>query len=217
MKINALKIVTFGLVLAIAGPAALADNIVINGSFEQNAVTAQSGWDIFTTLPGWKLARGPSIELQRNVRGWAAADGQQYLELDTDIDGPLGSMSFSGDEDASSAVYQDVATTPGEQYELRFAFSPRPGVAGNDLEVKFDDIVIDTLTADGSSLSNTDWQYFTYTVTATSDSTRLEFGDVGPSDSLGTFIDNVSLVAIVPEPAGLLLLTGGVLLASRRR
>ena len=38
----------------------------------------------------------------------------------------------------------------------------------------------------------------------------------GGADSLGTFLDDVSVV-VVPEPAGLILLTGGLVLALRRR
>ncbi len=188
-------------------------DIVFNGSFEQTVVNNGGTWDIFPSIPGWQLSRGPGIELQRGVSGWLAAEGAQYIELDSDIDGPGGPLHG---EDASSAVYQDLATVAGQIYELTFAFSPRPGVADNALEIKWGGAPVDVLTADGSGRGNTAWQYHTYQLTAPSDSTRLEFGDLSVSDSLGTFVDDVS-VTVVPEPAGLALLTGGLVLGLRRR
>ena len=38
------------------------------------------------------------------------------------------------------------------------------------------------------------WQYFTYPVTATASTTRLQFDDVSSNDSLGTYIDSATLV-----------------------
>lgn len=193
--------------------AAQADNIVVNGGFELPAVTDSHKWDIYTSIPGWELARGPSIELQRGVSGWLPSEGDQYLELDSDIDGPGGGLHG---EDASSAVYQLLPTTPGGLYELTFAFSPRPGVADNALEVVWDGTILDNLTASGVGKSQTAWANHSYVVTATSDTTRLEFGDRSVSDSLGTFVDDVSVVAI-PEPGSLMLLLGGLVAALRHR
>jgi hypothetical protein len=192
------------------GPAR-AGNLVTNGSFEQPVVTDPHGWDIFDVIPGWQLARGAKIELQRGYAGWLPADADQLLELDSDLDGPGGDMNG---EPASSAVFQDLVTVVGQQYELTFAFSPRPGVANNVLEIQWDGAVVDTLSADGSGLSNTDWQYYTYYLTATAETTRLEFGDLSVSDSLGTFIDDVS---VVPEPASVMLILGGAAALLRKR
>lgn len=200
--------------LALAtGTIAQADSIVTNGSFEVTPVSVSTTWDIFDSIAGWKLVRGPKIEVQRNVRGWQSADGDQYLELDGDIDGPGGTLGY---EDASSAIYQDLVTEPGQTYLLTFAFSPRPGVADNALEIRWDGTLLGTLRADGSGLSTTNWAYFTYEVSTASAATRLEFGDVSASDSLGTFLDDVT-VSAVPEPTSLMLLIGGVMFALRRR
>lgn len=208
-----LNTLALGLLIAIATTSiAVADNIVINGSFEDAAVAKSAQWNIFDSIPGWNLARGPAIELQRGVNGWSAEDGAQWIELDADSEGPSGSIHG---EDASSAIYQDLATDVGASYTLTFAFSPRPGVADNALEIVWGGNVIDTLVADGCGQSDTVWQSCSYTVTALSDNTRLEFGDRSASDSLGTLLDNVQ-VNTVPEPASVGLLLLGLLSVSRR-
>lgn len=192
----------------------LAGNIVFNGSFEDPVVTNGAKWDIFTPgIPGWTISRGPSIELHRGVNGWLPAEGSQYLELDSDIDGPGGAMN--GD-DASFAIYQDISTLPGVWYDLEFAFSPRPGVSDNVLEVWWGGSLIDTIAASGVGLSNTQWTYYTYQVQASGTTTRLEFGDAGVSDSLGTFLDDVR---VVPEPASIafLAIVGAIAVGRRRR
>lgn len=210
-----LVLVALSLMAAIAfgTSSASAGNIVINGSFEDPIVTNGAKWDIFTPgIPGWTLSRGPSIELHRGVNGWLPAEGRQYVELDSDIDGPGGPMH--GD-DASSAIYQDLSTLPGVWYDLEFAFSPRPGVSDNALEVWWGGSLIDTITASGAGLSNTQWTYHTYQVQASGATTRLEFGDAGASNSLGTFLDDVR---VVPEPGSIALLAvAGVIAVSRRR
>ena len=183
-------------------------NIVENSSFETPEISNGRHWNIFASIPGWQLSRGPAIEIQRGVNGWAAADGAQLLELDADIDGPGGGMHG---EDASTAIFQDLNTLAGQDYQLTFAFSPRPGVADNALEILWDGQLVDTLSADGRGLSNTDWSYHTYILPATDVTTRLEFGDLSESNSLGTFIDDISVTAHIPEPASLVLLAMGSL------
>jgi hypothetical protein len=120
--------------------------------------------------------------VQNNCAG-SPAQGQQFVELDSD---------------ASSSIYQDVSTVPGEAYQLRFAFSARPGLGTdeNHLLAQWDGGVVANLTADGTALSDTSWTYYTYTVVASSGTTRLQFSDLGISDSLGTYLDDVSLVAL---------------------
>src|SRR2546423_7058297 len=63
---------------------ALSSNLVTNGSFETPSIPDVSIHDFNTipgnTLPGWSLASGPAIEVQRNVAG-TAAEGNQLVEL----------------------------------------------------------------------------------------------------------------------------------------
>jgi len=64
----------------------------------------------------------------------------------------------------------------------------------NVLEVRWGgELVTSAISADGSSLTQTNWTKHEFTVTATSDVTRLQFADIGTANSLGNFIDNVSV------------------------
>ena len=188
-------------------------NLIINGGFEEHEVLGT--WDIYDAIPGWTLEAGPSIELQQGVGGWSAFEGDQWLELDSDENGP-GGGSF-GDEGGSTTIFQDIETESGRSYLLGFAFSPRPGVLDNHLLVEFDGEPVFEATASGLGLGDTQWQYYELIVTASSDLTSLRLSDLGISDTLGTLVDGVSLTAL-PGPAVLGVIPMLVLLpASRRR
>ena len=204
-------VLAVGLALPMAAPVTAAGppNLVANGSFETPVVIHAKLWNIFdsgTAGLGWTAewydgstshsgqARPSTayLELHRGVKGWLPYDGQQYAELDTDWDGPDGSLSG---EPASVTIYQDLDTVPGGIYELSFVFSPRPDETDNQLEVKWDGAVVDTPSASGTGLSNTKWTAHSYPVTASTATTRLEFTDLSAPDALGTFLDAVSVTA----------------------
>ncbi len=192
--------------------AAANAELLVNGDFEDP--TFNGSWQIFDSIPGWQLDSGPSIEVQHGVNGWTAYSGEQWIELDSDENGP-GGGSFGG-EQGSSAISQDIDTEPGGQYLLTFAFSPRPGINDNRLLVEFGDEVVAELFASGIGLGNTNWQVFEFVVTSSSDITSLRFSDLSQSNTLGTFIDGISLTAL-PGPAVLGVLLPLLLTPRRRR
>ncbi|MFH0912342.1 MAG: PA14 domain-containing protein [Patescibacteria group bacterium] len=229
MKLHRLVSLFAGLSLAFTslvpgGEVALACNqqecsgvdIVTNGSFENPAVQQTANWDIFgptAFIEGWSAAwrsdvaeifnnfqrPAPQIELQRGVGGWLAKDGAQLTELDTDWGGP---SSSQGGEPASIQLWQDLSTVPGASYEVKFYTSPRPGTgtADNITEAKWGNTVLDTITEDGSANPNTVWAKHIYTATAVATTTRLMFTDLGTANSLGSFLDSVS-VSRICEPS----------------
>jgi hypothetical protein len=203
-----------------AGHAGAA-NIVVNGGFEAPIVAASQGWDVYPSIPGWSLDASPhdppyGIEVWRGVNGWLPAEGMQNLELDADTIPPTHVTGNIG-------VSQALATTAGQLYDISFAFSPRPGVASNVLEFYWDGSLIDTLTADGSSLGQTSWTYHQYLLAATGGSTLIAFKAAGVDDSFGTLLDDVQVTpSAVPEPSSLALagvcgLVGGIYRWKRRR
>jgi len=174
-----------------------------NGSFESPEVEDLALWDIFDSgaaslgwFVEWVRIGGAepevaSIELHRGVNGWSSSDGLQHAELDGDWQGPGGGSG----EDASTAIYQDVATITGEFYDLSFAFSPRPSTSASEniLEVLWEGFVVATIGPDAGS-GDVDWGVHNMQLEATQDGSRLEFRDAGNGNSVGTLLDNVSLV-----------------------
>lgn len=193
------------------------ENAIINGDFEQPIVVTPQKWNIYDSYaPGlnWtaKWVGGSSfyqghwrpftakVELQAGYSDWLAAKGNQYAELDTDWDGPGGSLNG---EPASIRIYQDLTTIPDKEYQVSFYFSPRPGtsIEDNILEFSWGGIVIDTISEAGGS--NVNWTLHTYILTATNAVTRVQFADLGNPNSLGTFLDDVVAYEIcdeLPEP-----------------
>lgn len=194
---------------AIAGQASATVNLVVNGSFENAPGLGLNSWTVYagSSLPGWTSTSGAGIEVQSGVAG-QAADGHNLVELDSHN---------------NSNMWQDIATVAGHEYEFSFAYSGRPGVsaASNRVGYSFGDIV-GSITAKGSSATVWNYQPFA-TFVATASTTRLSFWAMGNSDSLGGYVDDVSvtdLTAPVPEPETYAMLGLGLLavgIARRRK
>lgn len=199
-----------GIELSLTAKSSLAANLVINGSFEKVALPKNS-WTTFpygyeapsfhnlASIPGWKVEPGSRFELQRYAAG-SPAEGFQFVELDA-------SLTQRG------SIYQDILTEPGLMYDLKFAFSPRRNtpISDNILQVNWGNEIVDTLSENGIGLADNVWKYYTYTLLATSNTTRLEFFDLGTTNHRGTYIDDVSVERVepivkesVPEPSSVL-------------
>ena len=182
-------------------------NLIQNGSFEVPKVTDNAKWQIFSnsdpnlkwtvewvgsqTSYGGRTRPDPAlVEYHKNIMG-PAQDGDQYAELDSDWFGPHDPLNG---EPALVKIYQNIPTTPGAKYKLHYYFSPRPntGDSENIMYVKIDGVTVQTLVpiAGGGSIV---WTEYTYEFTASNASTKIEFVGGGTDDSLGIFLDNVSV------------------------
>lgn len=188
-------------------------NLIVNGSFEYPVVTDHSGqWEQFSSIDGW--ADADKIEYQSYLLFGSAADGNQYVELD------------SNRGDGNNWLVQTFPTVIGQSYLFSFAYSPRQGVSDNTLfagVISYYDtpkwLTFGSVNKSGIGLKGTDWEYYTYSFTADWTEATVAFADGGPDDSYGTFLDDVS-VKPVPEPATLFLFgTGlaGLIGATRRK
>lgn len=179
------KLLLAALLAASFGAAHAGPNLVVDGSFEDQAQAAGS-WSVYNSINGWTTVSGSGIELRNDVAG-TAFDGVNFVELDSH---------------SNSAMAQTLTTVAGATYNLSFAYSARPGVsAGSNLiQVLWDGIALAAVTANGNKLSDNDWHVFNYTVTG-SGSDTLTFRALGVNDSLGGSLDAVTVTTAVPEPS----------------
>ena len=134
-----------------------------------------------TSVAGWTPET--QIELQNHAAGAPAANGGQvFAELDADF---------------NSAMSRIIA--PGS-YTLSYLYSPRPGVAfdSNNINVTLDGVDISMISGLGGG--TTAWSMINSPVFTVTGPGVLRFAAGGTSDSLGGYIDNITLTA-VPEPA----------------
>ncbi len=171
--------------------------LIQNGSFEDPAMGSGTWGVVPDSNPALKwlvawfnpLTSGVlGLEIQNHVAGNPDPGlGDQFAELD-------------GYHPVN--ISQNISTTPGMNYALTFKYSPRPGrdSADNALEAQAGGLVLgSSITADGTSNSDTVWTSYTRNFTATTTSTVIGFNDIGTDTSYGGYIDGVSLRCVPPE------------------
>jgi YVTN family beta-propeller protein len=155
-------------------------NLIINGSFENNPLSAGS-WSNLNSLQGWTGSNG-YVQVWNSLFGYTTVDGNSWLQL--------------GATATLDTVSQTVATTAGDTLVLTFWYSARPGVAAaeNQFNVEWNGYVIDTLAPNGTNLSAPSWHQATYIVKGTG-SDKLSFAQSSSArGGLGALLDAVSLV-----------------------
>lgn len=180
--------------MAIAPLAAHAE-LIVNGSFEANAL-ANGQWTVLAGLTGWQADATSGVELRHGVAGSAQA-GNNFIELDTN-GGTFGASSFDGS--TNSGLWQTVATAAGKRYDLSWFYSPRAGVAAssNDIAVYWNGTLLTTSSGSGAGQSGHVWSQYAMQVVGTGSDT-LRFVAGGTADSLGGSLDSVSMTAAMPE------------------
>jgi len=167
-------------------PIAIAQgtNLVVNGSFEEPVAGPPEYLGFYHSIPGWQLSEGPDWEIQHGRAG-RSYDGEQHVELDSH---------------STSKIYQDIPTQEDKTYKFSFAFSPRPRIWDNKLNVYWGNTPIEQLYKLGGELYETDWEVYSYGVKATSSTTRASFDNLNEKpDAYGSYVDAVSLEPLICE------------------
>ncbi|WP_421780451.1 DUF5801 repeats-in-toxin domain-containing protein, partial [Kiloniella litopenaei] len=155
---------------------------VLNGSFEDGHTLSGATYGTFNSLSDGSWSNGgagqPGFEIQHGNIAGTAQHGDALLELDAN---------------ENSVAQQDIAgMTAGEDYVLTFHYKPRVnnGTDTDDVIVKWNGVVVEDLT---STDAPGGWKQFTVTVTAGAGTNNLAFEGDGNSESLGGYIDNISI------------------------
>ena len=175
-------------------------NFIVNGSFENNDVK-DGGWRWFdaSLVEGWQ---GGNIEIWDGLRGVEAFAGEQHAELNAH---PNNGQAFS--------IFQLFETEKGKTYDLSFAYQARRNNReAFKVEVVGVDALIDLVIDDHERGM---WSVFNHAFTADSAETVLRFTSVFPeTNTTGNFLDNISIDANVPLPAGGILLFSCLIILS---
>ena len=179
----------FLLSLAIAGAAspavAATSDLISDGSFEAPVVAPP--WiqvPAGQSLGNWTVDAG-NVELIHN--GGNAADGQQYVDMDG--------------SNAAGAIHQDLLTTAGRRYTIRFALAGNPegGPTVKTLRVQFGAFTR-TFTFDttGHTWNAPGWVARTVTLPALNTTTRLSLQSLDDASPLsyGPLVDEVSVTPL---------------------
>ena len=158
-----------------------------NGSFEEGHDLGQNKWKVFAEIDGWSadldLIDAP-IEIQNgsNIGSIEPYDGTSKLEMD--------SHAKDGFSESDATVYQEVETEIGEFYLITFYYSPRTNnnSASNSVSISWAGDFLEEVSSE-----TVGWQKYQFLVSASDTVSRLEFSATPDSDTLGAYIDLVSV------------------------
>ena len=189
---------------AVLSPAAHASvELIRNGGFESAGGFSGGFETIGSGLDGWTI--GGTVDLINTY--WAPASGSYSLDLNG---GGAGSIS------------QSFATVVGRTYNVSFSLAGNP-VGGGDkfFYASVNAPVTFTFDINNKTLANMGWVRKSFSFVADSDTSTLSFVGNPYHSYYGAALDNISVVAAVPEPAsyGMMLVGLGMVggLAHRRK
>jgi len=193
-------------------------NLVANCSFENPGPSAGPNYQFLNALSGWSTTSGRRFERWSNgFNGFTSKDGVAHLELDSDR--------------GNTSIWQYLPTVVGQHYTVTFSAGHR-SLNGqySQLEVLIgghnpSNNIFTTPQLTNASPGQYQWVTYNTSFTATSTNSKIVFHGIGPSNTYGDHIDNISVVAtargvVVPEPSTYALMGAGLIalgFVSRRR
>ena len=172
-------------------PAAHASvELIHNGGFESAGGFSGGFETIGSGLDGWTI--GGTVDLINTY--WTPASGSYSLDLNG---GGAGS------------IWQSFATVVGRTYNVSFSLAGNPEGGGDKFfYASVTAPVAFTFEIDGKTLANMGWVRKSFSFVATSGTSTLSFVGDPYHSYYGAALDDISVIAAVPEPA-----TYGMLLA----
>jgi hypothetical protein len=194
MAVRAITTLRAGLLIVALGTLpspSRAQNLLVNGSFEEPDVTATFfGFAPFGpsngtySIPGWSITAG-SIDVV-SYRYWQPEDGNNSLDL---VGTPPLGLPGAG------TIEQNFATEPGRVYSFSGWVTHHFGITIGRADVFVNDVSLPQLFTSGTvTQANMGWAPFERLFQATSSTTTLRLSDVtGIYNYGGTVLDGLSV------------------------
>ena len=169
------------------------------------------GVSLTTSAKGAELISNGGFETD-DFTGWTVEGIPSNLFEVTDFWGHTGTHSavFAGLEGDNDRISQVAPMTSGQQYVLDFwvnnGSDGNHGVGGDGLAVFWEGAPALNISPFPAQVNT--WLNYTLNVTATSNGSELKFH--GFDAPFAIYLDDISLVAMMPEPNALLLLAVGM-------
>ncbi|USX16240.1 choice-of-anchor C family protein [Oxalobacteraceae bacterium OTU3CAMAD1] len=182
----------------VLSPAAYASvELIHNGGFESAGGFSGGFETIGSGLDGWTI--GGTVDLINTY--WTPASGSYSLDLNG---GGAGSIS------------QSFATVVGQTYNVSFSLAGNP-VGGGDkfFYASVNTPITYTFDIDGKTTANMGWVRRSFSFVATSDTSTLSFVGDPYHSYYGAALDDISVVAAVPEPATYGMMLVGLAMVGR--
>ncbi len=212
-KLVATKVLA-GLLTLISCAASLEASILVNGSFEDLAVT-DGGYSLYdggsTLIPGWTVVGNDvavvSTTFKQNEIAFQAQEGKQWMDLS-------GETSNS----QTNGVSQVISTVIGVDYLVTFFVgsasdvnSISPLFLESTIKLSIDGVDRKTSTNGVTPSDRLNWKQSTHVFTATSTVTEITFYNGGAWNNNNSALDNVSVTRMAANPEDASALIWGVL------
>lgn len=201
MKTHALILLLHLTLCCFAITGTVSADLIVNGGFESPAVPGFISVTAPSSFSGWTVLSGGVDIVSSDF--YNASSGIQSLDLNTIVSG---------------SISQDLATTPGQEYFLSFAFAANPlpddpswpAPAIKVMEAHWNTSLLGTFSQDstGHTATVVGWIVHIYTVIGTG-TDRLSFASL-TDGSAGPALDDVRLEP-VPEPSTFVLAALGLI------
>ncbi|MES2714193.1 MAG: DUF642 domain-containing protein [Pseudomonadota bacterium] len=192
-------------------------NIVLNGDFESPGLppTSPRLYEVGNSIGGWTVL-GPDGADVAVINGPFTQFGLTFTHQSG-----VQSLDLTGLTNTTAGVTQSLPTVAGNSYDLTFYLGNVQSVGiwgvASSVQVRLNDSLFATATYSEGPSNAIAWKRFDYNFVATGAMTSLAFINLdGRSDNVNQ-IDNISVVATIPEPSTALLLALGLLGAFAKR